>query len=1078
VSRKISLLFLLSCFVGFFALNSTVKAAPPTNFQTTQIIGSDLDVTTGFEFAPDGRIFILERTGKVKIYKNGTLLPTPFAQLNSVATGDRGLTGIAFDPNFSSNHFVYFYYSDANGFNRLTRMDASSDIGTSETLMFQAPQASLELHIGGTICFGPDGKLYVSIGDNGLASNAQDLSNPFGKILRLNPDGTVPTDNPFVGQSGKMPAIWAYGFRNPFRFQFDSTTGRLYLGDVGNDTWEEVNLVTKGGNYGWPTCEGACSDPNFINPIYTYAHNGASSSITGGLVYHGNMFPSEFWGKYFFADYAKGFIKTLTLDSNGNFTAVSDFDLNASSVVDLKTAPDGSIYYITYIPARLYRITYSTFNQTPTAKASADKTTGQPPLTVNFSSSGSFDPEGTQLTYNWNFGDGTTSTSSNPTKIYNNKGRFTIQLTVSDGVNFAQAAPIVVQVGTPPTVLINTPIAGTTYKAGSTISYSASGTDSNNSVLPDNAFITNVVFHHDTHIHPFLGPIQSKSGQFTIPTSGEPSPNTYYEIMITGTDSDGLQTTTSLSIFPQKVNLTFSTNPLDLPILLDGALTNTIITLEHVIGFQRVLSAPVLQELSGNTYFFSSWSDNGGIFHTITAPPFPTTYTANYNLLPSFQAQFFNNTNLSGTPVLVRQDKKIDFEWGENSPAPGVNADNFSARWTNSVFFSAAKYRFITTSDDGVRLYIDNQLVIDKWIPQSATQYYADINLATGTHNIKLEYFDASFDAIAKLTWELLPSQNSLPSPTPTPAPSPSILPTPTSTPVFADYKGEYWNTPNLGSAPSIPTTTPNLTRNDIAINFNWGEGSPDTAINADHFVARWTKQFNFDNVTYRFSTLSDDGIRVYIDNQLILDKWVDQSAINFTVDKLMSAGPHEVKVEYYENAFDAVAQFNFVRVDTTPTPTPSPTPTITPSPTPSPQTQGLKGEYYDNIDLTNLKLTRVDPNVNFNWGSAAPNTLIGPDTFSVRWSGFVQPQFSQTYTFFTNTDDGVRLWVNDKLIIDKWVNQSTKEWSGSITLTAGQKYTIKMEYFNNTFDAVAVLRWRSPSQPKQIIPQSRLFTN
>jgi hypothetical protein len=138
--------------------------------------------------------------------------------------------------------------------------------------------------------------------------------------------------------------------------------------------------------------------------------------------------------------------------------------------------------------------------------------------------------------------------------------------------------------------------------------------------------------------------------------------------------------------------------------------------------------------------------------------------------------------------------------------------------------------------------------------------------------------------------------------------------------------------------------------------------------------------------------------------------------------------------------------------------------------------TQGLVGQYYDNIDLTNPKVTRTDTNVNFNWGTGSPDPLIGPDTFSVRWTGKVKPQFSQTYTFYTTTDDGVRLYVNGQLIIDKWVDQSPTEWTGTIALTGGQFYDIKLEYYENGGGALATLSWSSSSQSKQIIPTSALF--
>ncbi len=446
------------------------QPAPPDNFQSSLVVGDGLNGPSGFEIAPDGRIFVLERSGKIKIVKNGQLLPTPFADLPSEDTGDRGLIGIAFDPDFGvSNHFVYFYYTGHDLLNHLVRFSAATNVGADGPFeLFRTSSPSNLLHVGGSIRFGPDGKLYFAVGDNGQGTNAQDLSNPHGKILRINKDGSIPDDNPFAGEPGKLGAIWAYGMRNPWRFQFDSATGRLYDGDVGDFSSEEVNRIVKGGNYGWPLHEGVCQSncAGFIDPSFAYPHAGESAAITAGPVYRGQMFPPEYQGNFFFGDYARGFIRNADLDANGDVTAVHEFDEQAGSVVDLKVAPDGSLYYITYFPGALYRVTYNTGSHVPVANAAADVTKGVEPLTVHFSSAGSRDPDGDALSFSWDFGDGTSSTEENPTQTYSQKGVYTARLRVSANGDESVAQPIVIQVGLPPELTVSAPTVGQLYRAG------------------------------------------------------------------------------------------------------------------------------------------------------------------------------------------------------------------------------------------------------------------------------------------------------------------------------------------------------------------------------------------------------------------------------------------------------------------------------------------------------------------------------------------------------------------------------------------------------------------------------------
>jgi len=871
------------------------SAAPPPSFQTSLVVGSGLDGPSGFDIAPDGRIFVLERGGKVKLIKDGQLLAQPFVDLPSTATGDRGLIGIAFDPQFGvANHFVYFYYTGLDLLNHLVRFDASTDVATSGPVqIFQTQSPSQQLHVGGSIGFGPDGKLYFAVGDNGYPPNAQDLSNPHGKILRINADGSIPADNPFVGQPGRLGAIWAYGFRNPWRFQFDSATGRLYGGDVGDFSWEELNRIVKGGNYGWPLKEGVCTSgcTGFVDPIHAYPHNGQSAAVTGGPVYRGGMFPAAYQGRLFFGDYAQGFLRTAQLDAAGNVTGVEDFDATAGSVVDLKVAGDGSLYYVTYFPGELYRVTYNATSHVPVAVASANVTKGVPPLRVQFSSEGSRDPDGDPLSFRWDFGDGTVSTAANPRKTFRDRGVFTVRLTVSDGQHATSARPIVIQVGIPPTLTVSAPVDGALYRAGDTITYNASAVDAAGLDLNDAAIRTEVRLHHGTHFHPFVGPLTGRVGSFTIPTTGEASADTWYEVLVTATDTNGLSSTKSVRINPRKAQLRFATEPAGFGLLLDGVPTATPSTVEGVVGFQRELAAPpTAVGADGTEYHFTGWSGGGLIRRLVTTPDAGATYTARYAPSAPFTGEYFANTTLSGAPVLTRPDRRIDFDWHLGSPGTGVPEDGFSARWTTTRYFAAGRYRFTTLTDDGVRLYIDNRLIIDEWHDQSSTAHDYVGDLGEGNHTIRMEFYDSGWDAVAKLAWNTTPDQPD------------------------RSFRAEYWNTPDAGTAPPMPTGPPAVSRQELAIDHDWGLGSPDPAIANDHFVTRWTGSLVLEPGTYVFTVTADDGVRLSVDGVRVVDAWIDQGATTYTATVALDGGPHAVVLDYYENTWDAVARLEIRR--------------------------------------------------------------------------------------------------------------------------------------------------------------------
>ena len=423
-----------------------------------------------------------------------------------------------------------------------------------------------------------------------------------------------------------------------------------------------------------------------------------------GFVYHGTQFPSSYQGSFFLADYAQSWIKRLTLDANGNVANVFNFqprdgspDGPYGSITDLKEGPDGALYYLdigyddvekVLGTPKLRRIRYVQSNLPPNANSSADRTSGQVPLTVNFSSAGSSDPEGQPLSYSWTFGDGDTSTAANPSHTYTTAGRYSVRLTVSDGNTSTVSAPITITVGSPPTARILTPTDGSTFRAGDVISYSGSADDPEDGTLPASAYSWQIDLLHAGHVHPGLPGGGSSSGTFTIPTSGHDfSGDVRYRISLTVTDSDGLSTTTSVVIFPEKVNVTFHTVPEGLTLYVNGLPSVTPFVHEELIGFQDVVEARD-QALGGSSYAFRSWSDGGAQSHTIIAPNTNQSYTATFDASgPSPEAAYGFNEGSGSTLT--------------DLSGHGLNGTINGASWTTSGRYGSA------LSFNGTTSYVD-----------------------------------------------------------------------------------------------------------------------------------------------------------------------------------------------------------------------------------------------------------------------------------------------------------------------------------------------------------------------------------
>jgi glucose/arabinose dehydrogenase len=339
--------------LGLAAAATATAATLPAGFTEAQV-ASGLGSPTAMAFAPDGRLFVTEQGGTLRVIKNGTLLATPFLTVTVNSSGERGLLGVAFDPSFATNNFVYVYYTATTPaiHNRVSRFTANGDtaLAGSETVLLDLNNLSgATNHNGGAIHFGPDGKLYIAVGENANSANSQSLSNLLGKVLRINPNGTIPSDNPFfLTAANNNRAIWALGLRNPFTMAFQPGTGRMFINDVGQSTWEEIDDGIAGSNYGWPVNEGPTANPSYRSPIYWYGHgdgNFLGCAITGGTFYNPavSQFPGSYANVYFFADFCGGWINVLD-PANGN--AVTGFATGIDAPVDLKVDASGSLYYL------------------------------------------------------------------------------------------------------------------------------------------------------------------------------------------------------------------------------------------------------------------------------------------------------------------------------------------------------------------------------------------------------------------------------------------------------------------------------------------------------------------------------------------------------------------------------------------------------------------------------------------------------------------------------------------------------------------------------------------------------------
>jgi glucose/arabinose dehydrogenase/PKD repeat protein len=728
----------------------------PTGFRDSVVL-SGLTNPTVLQVASDGRIFVGQKNGVIKVFQSLTdTTPVTFADLSAKVDDywDRGLLGMALAPNFPSDPYVYVLYAydapiggTAPTWNdgcptppgpttdgclvsgRVSRLQIAGNVmtGTEQVLINDWCQ-QFPSHSIGTLLFGRDGYLYVTGGDGASFNNvdygqyganyAGDQANPCGDppgavgtalsppnaeggalrsqsvrrtdgpatldgaVLRIDPStGAGVPGNPFSSSSdANARRIVAYGLRNPFRITQRPGTDELWIGDVGWNTWEEINRVVApasatASNFGWPCYEGASAQGGYqgaglnlcsslystpgsvIAPYYTYNHGACvvsytgchtgGSSVTGVAFYQGGSYPTQYNGALFFADHTRNEIWAMLPGTNGlpdpsrlqSFVGVDSTGGAAGHPVDLKIGPGGDLFYVDMDDGTVHRITYTAANQPPTARITANPTNGPVPLSVSFDGTGSSDPEGRPLSYSWDLnGDGTfgDATGATASYTYTASGVYHPSLRVTDDQGATDTASVTITGGnTAPAAAIDSPASSLTWRVGDTINFSGHATDAQDGTLPASALSWSLILHHcftptDCHTHLIQTINGVFSGSVTAPDHEYPC---WLELQLTATDSGGLTSTTSVRLDPKTVVLTFRTNPGGLvlsDLVVNEAPRTTPFSVTVVVGSANSVSAPSPQQFNKSTYFFNSWSDGGPQSHTITAPAVNTTYTATY----------------------------------------------------------------------------------------------------------------------------------------------------------------------------------------------------------------------------------------------------------------------------------------------------------------------------------------------------------------------------------------------------------------------------------------------------------------
>lgn len=729
------------------AICSLEERVVPASF-VVDTIKPDIGAVMAVRFGEDGTVWTAEKGGAVKVYDNLND-PTPTTVLdirkNVHNYWDRGLLGMALHPNFEANPYLYVLYAydadiggqapkfgtaeyDSDPFpdptlpgstmsGRLSRFRINPDFSAGpEQVMIEDWPQQFTSHSVGHIAFGPDGALYVSGGDGasfttidygqynnpfndpvneGGALRSQDLVSPGdpvslnGSILRVDPEtGAALPSNPLNSNAdANAKRVIANGLRNPFRFTFRPGTNEIWIGDVGWDSYEEINRILAAPdavveNFGWPAYEGPEKQPGYdaadlplleslyanpsqvTMPYFSYKHSeqivpgsleDAGGSSIAGIAFNtgGNNFPAEYMNALFFSDYSRQAIFVMKAGANG-LPDPNQVELLApgqtGAPIDLQFGPNGDIYYVDVYSGSLKRVSYTDGNANPVPVLDVSTSSGPAPLNVQFDGRSSYDTDpNTTLTYAWDLdGDGAfdDSTAGNPSFSYTTPGNYAVKLRVTDNLGASSIATKTISVSSTNTLqaIIDTPIKRNDYAIGNTVNFSGRALDPQGNPLPASAMTWTIDVLHaelddptNVHIHRLQQFFGVASGSFVFPDHEYPS---YIEIKLTVTHN-GESVTQKIRVDAKAFAVTMNSNIPGVTLSLGSAGVPAPFTRFAFDQSNQTLSAPLTQTVAGQVYQFVNWSDGGGASRTVTINS-DRTYTANYQLVLTGPAPTIN----------------------------------------------------------------------------------------------------------------------------------------------------------------------------------------------------------------------------------------------------------------------------------------------------------------------------------------------------------------------------------------------------------------------------------------------------